>query len=189
MTCTRMTRLGNTDSSLEMMRALCNPDLAFLSVSEDIRTIIYDELFDDIEVCAVLPEFSGKLTLHPHRLCHTNSNEERRHLTPRSYVAITRCSRQIRSESLRVLWSKLARVGTDLPQRSSLAIPNHHLRRVRILEINLDGCCRSTTLRPDHMKSLRVMILNPYLGSAKYYSGPTSPGSDSMISEDWHSEI
>lgn len=180
-----MTESYSTGRTVEMTRPLYNPDLSFLAIGEDIRTIIYHELFDGIEVCAASEELLGRLTLHPHRLCHSDADEEHQHLTPRSYLAITRCSKHIRSESLRVLWSRLARVGTDLPKRSSLTIPNRHLRRVRILEVNVDGCRRSTKLRPDDMESLRVVILNPYIDSVTFYSGPTSPGSANLSSADW----
>lgn len=161
------------------MRPMSNPDLALLAIPEDVRVLIYYNLFDDCEVSAVLEESSGKLILHPHKLRSLT-----RSYVPRRCIAITTTCKQIRNESLQILWSRLTRIITDRVPRSSLTIPNHHVRRVRVLELGFEGSRRSTELRLDKMKFLSVIIIDPYVGWAECSDATGSL--DTSVAEHWY---
>jgi len=123
----------------------------------ELRNLVYDTVFKDIELRGILYEDNGALTLCPARLGGNGA-----------VLNITLLSKQIRQESLDRLWRKFTNVCLkhSLPPciliTSQLDKPLGYLRNVRSLVVDASSSRTDTILRPDNFPALRKFILAPY---------------------------
>lgn len=160
--------------------------LSFLDLPEKARTMIYDELFKDMEVIAGSDETSGELILHPIRLCHAADEVNRLTMHwPKKYsnentaetdsftkctewalhpfLKITLVNKEIRKDALARLWKKIVTVHMGQPKQDLLVIPNSFLSNVRLLRVPYHSSRRNTSIRHELMPSLQAISMEPYL--------------------------